>query len=305
VAAPEVARSGGEIPHANARAESGDVPTHISPVVLRQEVGRRIRLARRHAGLTVVEAAERLEITRSALSRFENGMGGVNIHLLRSMMDVYDQRMDDVMDMIRQARAPGWWRQYGLSDRDFVALETAASRVTSYELSFIPGLLQTADYARVLFMSGRERRSGEWIDNMLAARMIRQERLTDEEHPLELNAVVHESALHFPVGGPSVMRTQLHHLALITELPTVTLRILPASVISNEALVGPFSVLDFPEVGHPSMGYALHALGDERQDKSEHVEPARLKFTHLRSLALDPDESVALIERVADELQPS
>ncbi|MFC4857976.1 helix-turn-helix domain-containing protein [Actinophytocola glycyrrhizae] len=279
--------------------------THISPVVLRQEVGRRIRLARRHAGLTVVEASARLEITRSALSRFENGFGGVNVHLLRSMMDVYDQRMDDLLDMIRQARAPDWWRQYGVSDKAFVALETAATRASTYELSFVPGLLQTADYARALFLSGRERRSEDWLANMLAVRMIRQERLTDEEHPLELDAVLHESALHLPVGGPPVMRNQLLHLTLINELPTVTLRILPTSLISNEALVGPFTVLDFPLAGQPGISYALHALGDERQDKSEHVEPARLRFRHLRSLALTPEASIELIERVANELWSS
>ncbi|MFI7675579.1 helix-turn-helix domain-containing protein [Actinophytocola sp. NPDC049390] len=279
--------------------------THISPVVLRREVGRRIRLARNHAGLTVVQAAALLEITRSALSRFENGSSGVNVHLLRSMIDVYDERMDDVLDLVRQARAPGWWRQYGVSDKAFVALETAATRASTYELSFVPGLLQTADYALALFMSGRESRNEDWISNMLAVRMNRQERLIDEEHPLVLDAVIHESALRYPVGGPSVMRNQLLHLGLINELPTVALRVLPADVISNEALVGPFTVLDFPEAEQPSMSYALHALGDERQDRSEYVEPARLRFSHLRSLALDPGDSVALIERVADELWSS
>jgi transcriptional regulator with XRE-family HTH domain len=279
--------------------------THISPVVLRQEVGRRIRLARHDAGLTIVEAADRLELTRSALSRLENGISGVTVHLLRSMMDVYDQRMDDVLDMIRQSRAKGWWRQYGISDWDFVALETGATRISNYELSFVPGLLQTADYARALFMSSREKRSKEWIAKMLTVRMIRQERLTDEEHPLELDAVMHESALRYAVGDKAVLRNQLRHLTLINELPTVTLRVLPTATISNEALVGPFTILDFPSSGHPSVSYALHALGDERQDKSEYVEPARLRFTHLRSLALDPDESVTLIEQVADELWSS
>ena len=98
------------------------------------------------------------------------------------------------------------------------------------------------------------------------------------------------------------MRGQLQHLALINELPTVALRILPAASVSSEAMIGGFSILDFSIVGQPSISYALHALGEERQDKSEHVEPARLRFTHLRSLALGPDESVALIERLADEL---
>ncbi len=273
--------------------------------MLRQEVGRRIRLARRHAGLTVIEAAARLEITRSALSRFENGAGGVNVHLLRSMMDVYDERMDDVLDMIREARAPGWWKQYGISDKDFVALETAASRISSYEIAVVPGLLQTADYARSMFQSGREPRREDWIANQLAVRLTRQERLTDEDHPLAMDAVVHEFALRNPVGPPAVMRAQLRHLALINELPTVVLRVLPASRFTWEAAYGGFNILDFPPGVHPSIAQVFHTLGDERQDKSEHVEPARLRFTHLRSLALAPDESVALIEQVADEMWSS
>jgi transcriptional regulator with XRE-family HTH domain len=280
------------------------VASHISPVVLRQEIGRRIRLARHDAGLTIVEAAARLEISRSVLNRYETGEGTVSVHLVRSMMDIYDQRLDEVLEMVRQARAKGWWKQYGISDKDFVPLETGAVRSSNYELVFVPGLLQTSDYARAVFESSRKLRSKEWIDNRLAVRLNRQERLTDDEHPLHLDAVVHEFALRTPVGGASVMRNQLRHLALINELPTVTLRILAGTVISNEAMVGGFTILDFP-AGQPSISNATHALGDDRQDKSELVEPARLQFTHLRSLALEPDESVALIERVTEELWSS
>jgi transcriptional regulator with XRE-family HTH domain len=253
--------------------------THISPVVLRQEVGRRIRLARHAAGLTIVDAAVRLEITRSALGRFENGIGTVTVHLLRSMMDTYDQRMDDVLDLIRQARKPGWWKRYGISDRDFVALETAASRISNYEITLVPGLLQTADYTRALFNSGRETRKEDWIANQLEVRLIRQERLTDEEHPLQLDAVVHEFALRNPAAPPAVMLGQLRHLALINELPTVTLRVLPVSTFSREATYSGFTILDFSLPGQPSICHALHALGDDRQDKSEFVEPARLDLS--------------------------
>lgn len=280
----------------------GATTRHISPVVLRQEVGRRIRLARHDAGLTIVVAADRLEITKSALGRFEHGIGTVSVHLLRSMMDVYDQRMDDVLDMIRQARKPGWWKRYGISDKDFVALETAAGRISNYEVNLVPGLLQTADYTRALFNSGRAKRREDWIANQLEVRLIRQERLTDEEHPLHLDAVVHEFALRNPAAHPTIMLGQLRHLTLISELPTVTLRVLPVSTFSREATYSGFSILDFSLPGQPSICHTFHAFGDERRDKSEFVEPARLRFTHLRSLALTPDESIALIERVTDEL---
>lgn len=278
---------------------------HISPVVLRREIGRRLRVARIEAELSLVEAARRLEIGASSLSRIENGEGPTTVHHVRSMMDVYDRRMDDVLDLIRQAKIKGWWKQYGISDKDFIALETGACRVSTYAITLVPGLLQVADYARAVFESGRKQRQEDWIANQLAVRLTRQERLTDEEHPLELDAVIHEFTLRSPVGGATVMRTQLQHLALISELPSVTLRVLPAAKFSYEAAYGEFNILDFAVAGQPSICHAIHALGDERQDKSEYVEPARLRFAYLRSLALDPDESVALIDRLAEELWSS
>jgi hypothetical protein len=220
------------------------------------------------------------------------------------MMDVYDQRLDDVLDLIRQARIRAWWKDYGISDKSYIAFETAARRASSFELSLVPGLLQTADFARALFEAHQPHRPSEWIAKRVAARMTRQERLTDEDHPLDLDAVVHEFAIRRVVGGPKVMRAQLRQLALITELPTVSLRILPASVVAS-GVDGGFTILDFALAGQPSVLHLGHAFGSLRQDKSEDVEPARLAFANLRSRALGPDESVELIERVADELRSS
>jgi hypothetical protein len=223
----------------------GHVVTHISPV-LRQEVGRRIRLgpAGRRADDRRGGGAPRVDL--ECVEHLENGITRVTVHLVRSMMDVYDQRLDDVLDMIREARQPGWWKQYGISDHVFVALETGTTRISNYELIFIPGILQTADYAQALFTSSRNARSDDWIANRLAVRFTRQERLTDEEHPLHLDAIVHECALRQPVGHPGIMRNQLQHLALIKRAASVALRVLPATTISSEAMIGSFSMLDFP-----------------------------------------------------------
>jgi len=277
----------------------------ISPVLLRQEIGRRLRKAREAARLNLEVSAQHLDTSISSLSRIENGTSIVTVHLVRSMMDLYDCRLDDLIEMVRAARRPGWWKAYGISDSDFVALETGACRLFNYEPSFVPGLLQTADYTRAVFESGRRRRDDEWIINQLAVRTIRQERLTDDDEPLTLDAVIHEFVLRHPVGGPAVMRAQLRHLALITELPTVSLRVLPASVFSFEAMHGGFIILDFRSPGQPTLAYLDHILGAERNDRTEPVREARLRFDHLRSLALNPDDSMVFIERVAEELWSS
>jgi transcriptional regulator with XRE-family HTH domain len=271
-------------------------------VLLRQEIGRRLRAAREAAGLALETAAPLLETSTSTLSRIEKGATAVTVHLVRSMSDLYDQRLDELVGLVRDARRPGWWKAYGISDTDFVALETGASLMSNYELVYIPGLLQTAGYTRALFQAVRRARDEEWITNRLAVRSIRQERLVDCERPLELDVVIHEFALRCPVGGLAVMRAQLRHLVLATDLPTVTLRVLPASPVVAEALESGFTLLDFPWQSQPSIVHVMHALGVERKEKIDQVRGARLRFEHLRSLALEPEDSVALIERVADDL---
>ncbi|HEX5406854.1 MAG TPA: DUF5753 domain-containing protein [Pseudonocardiaceae bacterium] len=210
--------------------------------------------------------------------------------------------MDDLLDLVREARLPGWWKAYGIADSDFVALETGASLMSTFQLSFVPGLLQTAAYTKALFESVRRPPDEEWVINQLKVRELRQERLTDEARPLAIDAVIHEFALRYPVGGIDVLRAQLRHLALVTDLPTVSLRVLPISVIANEAMEGGFTVLDFPWPEQPSMVHLEHALGAERKEKAEQVRAARLRFEHLRSLALELGESRALIERVTEKL---
>lgn len=278
------------------------VSAHDNPILLKQEIGRRLRAAREAIGLDMLEAAERLEIARSSMSRIENGQATVSVHLVRSMLDLYDVYSEDLLDLVRRARQTGWWKAHGISDKDFIALESGASKLSTFQPDLVHGLLQTADYARALFTASRLRKSEMWLETQFDVRMIRQERLVDEEHPIQLVSVINEFALHRQVGGVEVMCAQLRHLALATELPTVDLRVLPASALAIDATYGAFSVLDFPSAHQPSIVHLEHALGSERKDKPRHVAMARLRFDRIRSLALGAEESIAMIEWVADRL---
>jgi len=277
--------------------------TQDNPILLKQELGRRLRAAREMAGFGVVGAAERLEIARSSMSRIENGQATVSVHLVRSMLDLYDVYDEDLLELVRRARQTGWWKQHGVSDKDFIALESGASKVTSFQPDLVHGLLQTADYARAMFTAGGRRQQSEmWLDNQLDVRLIRQEHLVDPDEPLQLTVVIGEVALYREVGGVDVMRAQLRHLTLATELPTVDLRVLPAATFVNDAIYGAFTILNFPREHQVSMVYLEHALGAERKDKVHQVALARMRFDRIRALALGAEESVALIERVADGL---
>ena len=134
-----------------------DVPE--SPIVLRLENGRRVRAAREARGLNLVEAAARLDITKSSLNRVENGQTLLSVHLAKSMMDLYDWCPDDLLDRVRRARRTGWWKEHGVPDLWFIAFEAGASRLSAFHTDLVPGLLQTAGYARALFSASRRDRS--------------------------------------------------------------------------------------------------------------------------------------------------
>jgi hypothetical protein len=255
----------------------------------------------RGEGLSLIEAAERLEIAKSSLNRIEIGQTLLTVHLARSMMDLYHWHPDDLVERVRHARRSGWWKAHGVPDLWFIAFEAGVAKLSAYHPALVPGLLQTAGYARALFAAGRRQRTDGWLDNQVAIRLRRQDRLTDDP-PVTLTAVISEHALLRPVGGVEVMRAQLRHLALVVELPAVTLRVLPAATVAAEAMTGAFTIFDFATTSLPSFVHLEHVCGHDRKDKPREVHAARSALDHLCALALDPDRSIAFIEQLADDL---
>jgi hypothetical protein len=160
------------------------------------------------------------------------------------MMDVFGvagQRWDEILGLAREANAKGWSRAYGLDDQGSVPLDAQASAVREYTTSVVPGLLQTAGYARALFEDGPRRVPRAERENDVAIRMIRQERLRASEDPLELVAVIEEAALHRATGGPDVICAQLAHVLEAAELDTVTVQVLPMELGSHPGLAVAFT----------------------------------------------------------------
>lgn len=153
-----------------------------------------------------------------------------------------------------------------------------------------------------MFEASLQRRSAGTLERDVRVRMIRQERLVSPSDPIKLFAVVDEPVLCRPVGGPLVMNAQLRHLVAAAALDSVELRVLPSGVGAHPAMGGAFTVLTFDGLGEPDVGYVEHPMGSVHVEKEEDVTRARLVFNHLRSMALSPAESVALIERVAAQL---
>ncbi|MGH3620773.1 MAG: helix-turn-helix domain-containing protein [Sciscionella sp.] len=272
-----------------------------SPTFRRRRLARRLKQLRESAGLTLEQAAPRLDKTRSTLGRIEKGQTKADVHLVRSMMDLYDERDDALLDLAREAAQRGWWRAYGIEDLGYVDVETEASAVLEFSGLNIPGLLQTEAYARAQLRAGR-RRTKEQFENQVQVRAIRKQRLTDDEHPLELTVIIDEAALTREVGGREVMGEQLRHLVQVSELARLSVQVLPFRSGTHDAMGGAFIVLEFPEPEDPDLLYVEYATGALHIEKAEEVRAATLVFDRLRSQALPPEDSVALIERLAGEM---
>ena len=178
---------------------------------------------------------------------------------LLSLYGVTDEaERDKLLALARAASAPGWWQQY--SDvlprwlELYIGLEKAASVIRTYEVQFVHGLMQTEDYARAVILISNAHASAEEIERRVNLRMERQRLLIQPDAP-ELWAVLDEAALRRPPDGPDVMRAQLKHLLQITDLPNVTLQIVPFDVGPHAAAGGPFTILRFPEPDLPNVVY--------------------------------------------------
>jgi len=272
-----------------------------SPTLRRVRLARRLRRMRESKGLRLEEAARLLDKTRSGLHRIESGTSKADVHFVRSAMDIYDQYDPDLVELARDAAKPGWWRRYGIDDRGFVPMETEAATELELSLLHIPGLLQIEDYINALFANGMTALAGG-RQGSAAPRLIRQRRLTADEFPIELVAIIDESALRKNVGGADVMRKQLRHLIQQAELPTVTLQVLPNSHGAHAGMEGEFIVLGFPEDEDPDLLYFAFISGAVHAEKPEDLAKAKLAFEHLRSVALSPADSVGFIDEVAREL---
>ncbi len=270
--------------------------------VLRRILGRRLRRMRIQAGYTLESADPALEWSTSKLSRIEKAAQIVDVHGVKSMLDLYDiggDQWTEVLELTRAARQKGWWRAYGMGDNSYVGYEADAALVQEYAAGFVPGLLQVAGYSRALFEASAVPRSAADVDREVEVRTIRQRRLTDADDPLRLDAIIDEEVLHNPVGGDEVHRAQLAHLLVAGELPAVRLQVLRRRPGAHASLGSGFYVLSFGDIDEPDMAYVEHALGATHIEGEHEVALARKQFDQLRTLALGPADSLALLRSIA------
>jgi hypothetical protein len=188
---------------------------------------------------------------------------------------------------------PNWFQ-------DFVGLEESASLIQCHELQFVPGLMQTEDYARAVVSHGRPELMDQEGERRVALRLQRQRVLTRPGAP-RLWAVVDESVLHRPIGGHRVLREQIEHLLELTRQPNVTLQILPYHM-SGYAAEGAFSILRFAEPSLPDIVYLEHLSGALYLDRADELEIYGRVIDRLAVDAETPDRSRQLLSKFRQDI---
>jgi transcriptional regulator with XRE-family HTH domain len=228
-------------------------PRQAGPTVQRLVLGGHLRRLREQAGMTAERAAFTIHSSHSKISRMEHGRVGFKERDISDLLTLYGvghgAEREALLTLAKDAKTPGWWQGY--ADilphwvEPYFGLEAAASVIREFELQFVPGLLQTEEYARAVIRLGNLR-SEEEIILRAHARVSRQDILHRPDPP-RFWGILDEGALRRTIGGPQVMQAQLRHLIEMCDHPAVTLQILPFSAGAHRAMGGPFTILRYAD----------------------------------------------------------
>ena len=276
-----------------------------TPTIQRRRLGTALKRAREQAGKTQEEAAAVIDAAASKVSRLELGQSGIKLTDLNLLLDFYGvtgEQAEWLRELARAGRQRGRWSGYRTAIPDwfraYVDLEAGASEIRWYQPEVIPGILQTEPYIRTVVAAARPRAVDDEADRQVQVRLARQAIL--DQPGTSLHFILSESAVRRNVGGPAVMRDQLHHLAAVAERPNVELQVFP------------FDARTFAE---PWLGFTILRFGDAASDvvyledytdatyldRPDAVSAYTALWNRLQAAALGQVESRDLIIRLADE----
>jgi transcriptional regulator with XRE-family HTH domain len=277
-----------------------------SPTVRQRRLARALRRLRETSNLTIEQVAEKLEISPSTVSRIETAHVRVRPRDLRELLDIYGvtgAQRDELLKIARERGQQPWWQEYkDLPNIAVASFEAEAASISQYSSLLVPGLLQTEAYASVVLKAIRlDAKPGD-IERRLQLRMSRQALLTDENAPT-YRVVLDEAVLRRMVGGRQVMHEQVRRLIDAAELPSVTLQVLPFSAGAHAGMDGEFTIFSYRTPADPDVVYIENTGGDAYIENTDVTRRYNSIFDHLRSVALDPAESVQTLADLEQQLQ--
>ena len=279
-----------------------------TPTVRLRRLAAELRTLRNASGLTRDVVVERTGINVATLYRIEHARVRPQTRTLRTLLDLYGveaPQQSELLALLRDARQRGWLHAYQseLAEQytTYIGFEGEARSISNYESLFVPGLLQTEDYARAVIRGVLPMANRDEVERRVEVRMERQDVLRND-NPLELWVIMDEAALRRHVGGSDVIRAQLGHLLDAVELPNVTIQVIPFDVGAHAGMPGSFVLMQFGEPAIPDVVYIDSMAGDLFLEEESDIRRYTLIFEHLRAVAASPDASRSLVASFVAEM---
>jgi transcriptional regulator with XRE-family HTH domain len=283
-----------------------------SPLVQRRRLRAELRKARQATDppLTQEQVAHEMDWSLSKVIRIESASSGISANDLKALLQLYGVKdsgqVDSLLALARAARERSWWSAYRdvapTSLLQLIEYESAASVVRQFETTFIPGILQTEDYARAVIQDYYDERPGSERLRTLVDLRIRREDLFDADNRPSFQFMLDEAVIRRLVGGSSVMRNQLRRLIEVANKPNVTVEVIPFSAGLHPGMNGPFEIIEFADPSDSDIVFLESPRGDIVSDDPEETLKYREAFEGLAKAALGPRDSLARIAKIADEM---
>ena len=281
------------------------MPTSASPPVRRRRLAAELRRLRDRTEKTAEDVGKAVGWSKAKVSRYELAQGGLKPSDVARLLDFYGVQgahREQLLALAEEATHKGWWEAYNdvftEGSLEYIGLEAEATTILEWQINVVPGLLQTEHYARNVLSAYQKVAviSPRAIERRLETRLIRQQLLTRDE-PLNYVALLDESVLRRQRGGPSVMHAQLQRLAEFSELPNVTIKILPLKKDHGLA-VDSFSIFQFGKA-HEVMLHDVvsleHISNELYVEGDTDTHQFRLAFDHFSKESLSRQHSRKLI----------
>jgi transcriptional regulator with XRE-family HTH domain len=279
------------------------------PTVRLRRLAAELRRLRAQAELSREHVEEQTGVNEGTLYRIETARARPQRRTLVALLNLYqvdDPLRSDLLDLARSANGQGWLRPYHSELPEeyaaYISFEAEARSVRNYESLYIPGLLQTEDYARAVITGTLPMATQTEVQQRVQARMERQE-LLQPGQTLELWAIVDEAAIRRMTGSPKIMRAQLAHLLEAADQPNVTLQVITFEVGAHPGMPGSFIYMEFGEPGDPELVYVDTLAGDLFLEAEPDVRRYAAMFDHLRAIALSPAQTANMISQLAESLE--
>jgi transcriptional regulator with XRE-family HTH domain len=272
----------------------------VVPTVRLRRLAAQMRQLREQAELTREDVEQRTGINEATLYRLERArVQRPQRRTLATLLDLYGVRDPDRAEILKWVRESKPRFPHPLQDAilddygTYINFEAEASNVSNFEPLFVPGLLQTEQYARAVIQQAEPELTERGVDQRVQMRLQRQELLRRAD-PLSFHAIVDEAVLHRQVGGPEVMRAQLMYLAQVAAEPTVTFQVVPFEAGAHPGMLGSLTIVEFPDAADPAVVYLDNFAGQFFVESEAALARYRAYLDRLQSIALGPPESAKL-----------